>query len=59
LNLLHWKVAVSGGQEPPSRVRAHEVEPVSPRDRRWAELAYRLVFDPDGRPRDFRKRRDF
>jgi phosphatidylserine/phosphatidylglycerophosphate/cardiolipin synthase-like enzyme len=59
LDLMHSKVAVGGGEEPPSRVRAHEVEPVLPRDRRWAELAYRLVFDPDGRPRDFRKRRDF
>ena len=58
-DLLHWKVAMSEEEEPPSRARAHEVESVSPRDRWWAELAYRLVFDPDGRPRDLRTRCDF
>ncbi len=46
-----------GGQR--CRVRSHETEPVSPGGRRWASLAYRLVFDPDGRPFPLRLRRRF
>ncbi|MDH2902437.1 MAG: phospholipase D family protein [Actinomycetota bacterium] len=41
------------------RVRLHETEPVSSANRRWASLAYRLIFDPDGRPLAFRIRRRF
>jgi len=35
---------------PPGRARAHEVTPVATRSRWWADLSYRFLFDPDGRP---------
>jgi phosphatidylserine/phosphatidylglycerophosphate/cardiolipin synthase-like enzyme len=59
LDLMRWKVEDGGAKDPPSRARPHEVEPVLQRDRGWAELAYRVVFDPDGRPRGLRKRHVF
>jgi hypothetical protein len=59
LDLMRWKVQDGGGKDPPSRARSHEVAPVLPRDRGWAEIAYRVVFDPDGRPRGLRTRHVF
>ncbi len=38
------------GRRPASRVRSHVIEPASSWRQGWANLAYRLVFDPDGRP---------
>jgi phosphatidylserine/phosphatidylglycerophosphate/cardiolipin synthase-like enzyme len=51
--------AGGSGPRPPGRVRAHTVEPVSLRNRTWARPVYRVVFDPDGRPRSLRRRREF
>jgi phosphatidylserine/phosphatidylglycerophosphate/cardiolipin synthase-like enzyme len=42
-----------------SRVRAHVVDPVSRGRRWWAEIIYRLIFDPDGRPLSLRLRHRF
>jgi len=41
------------------RIQPHEIEPVSSSSQRWAEVAYRLIFDPDGRPLALRLRRRF
>jgi hypothetical protein len=43
----------------PSRARSHKVEPVAAESQGWAQLAYRLVLDPDGRPRQLRRRHLF
>jgi phosphatidylserine/phosphatidylglycerophosphate/cardiolipin synthase-like enzyme len=42
-----------------SRIRVHVIDPVPPSSQRWAGLAYRLIFDPDGRPLKYRLRRRF
>ena len=42
-----------------SRVCMHHVDPVARGSRLWAEVVYRLVFDPDGRPWQLRLRRCF
>jgi phosphatidylserine/phosphatidylglycerophosphate/cardiolipin synthase-like enzyme len=73
LNLSHssllWRETASeleGGQSslgnqnrPPSRIRSHVIDPVPIGSQRWADLAYRLIFDPDGRPLKLRLRRRF
>ena len=48
--LENWERGVRLGQRPSSRIRVHEIEPVSRGNRPWAEIIYRIVFDPDGRP---------
>ncbi|MCW2787163.1 MAG: phospholipase [Marmoricola sp.] len=40
---------------PGARIRAHAIAPVRRAVRPWAALAYRVVFDPDGRPRGLRR----
>ena len=47
------------GTRPSSRVRSHEVDPVSSGAQFWAKIAYRLIFDPDGRPVRLRFRRRY
>jgi phosphatidylserine/phosphatidylglycerophosphate/cardiolipin synthase-like enzyme len=44
---------------PDSRARAHRPAPVSRAARLWADPMYRLAYDPDGRPRQLRKRDAF
>jgi phosphatidylserine/phosphatidylglycerophosphate/cardiolipin synthase-like enzyme len=44
---------------PPSRIRAHVIDPIPTSSRPWAGLMYRLIFDPDGRPLKLRLRRGF
>ncbi|MDQ4143647.1 MAG: phospholipase D-like domain-containing protein [Actinomycetota bacterium] len=55
--LEEWKRR-SAGQRP-SRVVRHEPPVVPRRHRVWAEPAYRLLVDPDGRPRRLRKEQTF
>jgi phosphatidylserine/phosphatidylglycerophosphate/cardiolipin synthase-like enzyme len=43
------------GDRPPGRLRRHRPERLGALTRAWAVPAYRLIYDPDGRPR--RKRR--
>jgi len=57
--LATWKTHPGGRARPPSRVRSHEVAAVPPASQRWAEVAYRLIFDPDGRPYRLRRRHTF
>jgi phosphatidylserine/phosphatidylglycerophosphate/cardiolipin synthase-like enzyme len=73
LDLVHssdlWRQAASEFEDwrsrpgtlirPPSRIRSHVIDPVAPGSQRWAELVYRLIFDPDGRPLKLRLRRRF
>jgi phosphatidylserine/phosphatidylglycerophosphate/cardiolipin synthase-like enzyme len=57
--LASWKAHPAGRARPPSRVRSHEIPAVPPGSQRWAEVAYRLIFDPDGRPYRLRRRHTF
>lgn len=49
----------SAGASSTSRVREHEAQPVPPVSRLWAEILYRLIFDPDGRPTRLRAKGQF
>ncbi len=44
---------------PGSRIQPHEPPQLSRRTARWARPAYRLFFDPDGRPKGLRGTSDF
>jgi phosphatidylserine/phosphatidylglycerophosphate/cardiolipin synthase-like enzyme len=43
----------------PGRIRPHVVDYVPRGSQRWADVAYRLIFDPDGRPFKLRLRRRY
>ena len=45
--------------EPEGRIRRHARPHVSPWTRPWAESAYRLFVDPDGRPRELKRTNRF
>ncbi len=47
------------GPRPPGRLRPVAQDSVSGWTRRWATLAYRWVYDPDGRPRPLRRTGSF
>jgi phosphatidylserine/phosphatidylglycerophosphate/cardiolipin synthase-like enzyme len=57
--LEEWYRGGSQGPRPPGRVRHHQPERVRRRDRWWARPIYRLVVDPDGRPRHLRRSSEF
>ena len=57
--LEEWRASPGEEIRPPSRIRPHVIEPVAIGSRRWAAPAYRLIFDPDGRPLKLRLRRGF
>ncbi|ULE35815.1 phospholipase D family protein [Mycobacterium sp. IDR2000157661] len=44
-----WHTGGRRGQRPPGRLRPHNIERVDPLTRLWAEPAYRMIYDPDGR----------
>jgi phosphatidylserine/phosphatidylglycerophosphate/cardiolipin synthase-like enzyme len=44
-----WHESGRDGQRPPGRLRPHRIERVDPLTRLWAEPAYRMIYDPDGR----------
>src|SRR5262249_20050887 len=44
-----WYADGRTGQRPPGRLRPHRPEEVGRLTRLWAEPAYRMVYDPDGR----------
>ena len=50
-----WHAGGRQGPRPRGQVRRHEPDPVTRAQRLWAEPLYRLVFDPDGRPRRLRR----
>src|SRR4051812_16228558 len=46
-------------KERDSRARPHQIDPVTGLSRAWAAVAYRTVYDPDGRPRSLRRKARF
>lgn len=48
--LDRWHAGGRAGPRPPGRLRPHRPERLPWRTRLWALPAYRLVYDPDGRP---------
>jgi len=57
--LASWAARENDAERPKGRIQLHKIEPVSPVSKRWAGVAYRLIFDPDGRPLTYRLRRRF
>jgi phosphatidylserine/phosphatidylglycerophosphate/cardiolipin synthase-like enzyme len=51
-----WYDGGQVGERPPGRLRRHRPERLGPLTRAWAVPAYRLIYDPDGRPRRLRRR---
>jgi phosphatidylserine/phosphatidylglycerophosphate/cardiolipin synthase-like enzyme len=49
-----WYAGGQRGPRPPGRLRYHHPTPLPPSTVRWAETLYRILFDPDGRPRPLR-----
>ena len=49
--LDQWHTAGRHGQRPPGHLRRHPPEHVSVWARWWAQALYRVLLDPDGRPR--------
>jgi phosphatidylserine/phosphatidylglycerophosphate/cardiolipin synthase-like enzyme len=58
-DLENWESSADNADRPASRIRPHVVDPVPTGSQRWADLAYRLIFDPDGRPLKLRLQRRF
>jgi hypothetical protein len=54
-----WYAGGKKGERPPGQIRHHEPQPVSRLQALWAEPIYRLIYDPDGRPRRMRHRGEF
>jgi phosphatidylserine/phosphatidylglycerophosphate/cardiolipin synthase-like enzyme len=54
-----WYDGGCDGPRPPGRVRRHRPAPVRWWQRPWAHPIYRLLVDPDGRPRQLRRRHEF
>jgi phosphatidylserine/phosphatidylglycerophosphate/cardiolipin synthase-like enzyme len=44
-----WHESGCRGPRPPGRLRPHKMDRVDPLTRLWAEPAYRMIYDPDGR----------
>jgi hypothetical protein len=57
--LAAWHQGGETGARPRGRVMEHHLEPVTWWERPWATALYRLLVDPDGRPRDLKRARDF
>jgi phosphatidylserine/phosphatidylglycerophosphate/cardiolipin synthase-like enzyme len=58
-DLEAWHAGGRSGVRPPGHIRPHVTQPVSRFQALWAEPLYRLVYDPDGRPRRMRRRQEF
>jgi phosphatidylserine/phosphatidylglycerophosphate/cardiolipin synthase-like enzyme len=57
--LQHWHDGRHLDERPAGRLRPYRQEPLSRRTRLWAAPLYRVVYDPDGRPRQMRRRHEF
>jgi len=44
-----WHASGRSGPRPPGRLRPHKPERLGLLTRLWAEPAYRMIYDPDGR----------
>jgi phosphatidylserine/phosphatidylglycerophosphate/cardiolipin synthase-like enzyme len=58
-SLQGWYDSGQAGPRPPGRLRPLQDPPLSRTTTRWASLAYRWVYDPDGRPWRMRRRQEF
>ena len=50
-----WHAGGRSGPRPPGRLRPYRFDRLSPATLRWATPMYRMVADPDGRPRRLRR----
>ena len=50
-----WHAGGQRGPRPPGRLRRHHPHPLPPFTVCWAEPLYRVLYDPDGRPRPMRR----
>jgi phosphatidylserine/phosphatidylglycerophosphate/cardiolipin synthase-like enzyme len=58
-NLDAWHDGGRRGPRPPGQLRGYPTPRLSAWTRRWASVPYRLIFDPDGRPRSLRRSNSF
>jgi phosphatidylserine/phosphatidylglycerophosphate/cardiolipin synthase-like enzyme len=57
--LQHWHDSGRAGPRPPGRLRPYRLQRLSPATMAWATPFYRVIADPDGRPRQLRRSRTF
>jgi phosphatidylserine/phosphatidylglycerophosphate/cardiolipin synthase-like enzyme len=57
--LQRWHDGGRAGARPPGRLRPLVEPTLSPLTRRWATPLYHWLYDPDGRPRQLRRRQAF
>ena len=57
--LERWHRGGRRGPRPPGRLRPYTLPRIGPWTRLWATPVYRVLYDPDGRPRSLRRRHDF
>jgi phosphatidylserine/phosphatidylglycerophosphate/cardiolipin synthase-like enzyme len=50
-----WHAGGRQGPRPPGQLRRYHVPQLTTWTRAWAEVLYRVTFDPDGRPRALRR----
>jgi phosphatidylserine/phosphatidylglycerophosphate/cardiolipin synthase-like enzyme len=58
-DLDRWHASGRRSPRPPGRARRHRPDPVTALQRLSAIPMYRLIYDPDGRPRAVKRRGDF
>ncbi len=54
-----WYAGGRRGPRPPGRLRTYPAPRLSAWTRAWASVPYRLIYDPDGRPRALRRTDSF
>jgi phosphatidylserine/phosphatidylglycerophosphate/cardiolipin synthase-like enzyme len=57
--LQAWHDGGRRGPRPAGRLRPYQLDRLSASTLRWADPLYRLVYDPDGRPRQLRRAHQF
>ena len=57
--LERWHADGQHGERPPGRLRPYRQDPIPRRTLVWANPLYRTFYDPDGRPRQLRRRNEF
>jgi len=57
--LQAWHDTGRPGPRPPGRLRPYQLPDLSAFTRMWATPLYRVIYDPDGRPRRMRRRNEF
>ncbi|WP_406053995.1 phospholipase D family protein [Kribbella sp. NBC_00889] len=58
-DLEAWYAGGKKGRRPPGHIRPHVTQHVTRFQALWAEPLYRLIYDPDGRPRQMRRNNEF